>query len=136
MSSDTLQGSATEGIPKRRVAALIARRRQNIDTDGYVPEYTFINSDGDKIHRIEFERKDTGTVTVETNFSKMFAAAPSTTSNIDILWIEAEQAAEASADELERMNPHIPSNDEVLEQAVGRIEDEGLIPAWEVVDGE
>lgn len=135
-SSNT--STATEGITKRRIAPLLAKRKQNLDRDAHVAEekYTFVNDAGEKIHRIETDDPETGDKTIDVNVSKLLAATPSTTSNTEVLRIEAMQADEATDEELERMNPHIPSNDDVLEEVTEAIESDGLVPAWEVVDGE
>lgn len=123
------------GITKRDVAPLIARRRQNLDRDTHVTDHTH-DADGEKIHRIEFGDKKEGTTeTIEANLSKLLGATPSTTSNLEVLRLEAEQVADAAPEQIQTMNPHIPANDAILETAIAAIESEGRTPAWEVCDG-
>ena len=121
-----------KGATKRYTTPLLVERRQNLPRDDHISEYTHTDENGDKIHRVEFEDDSGNTETIDANLSKLLAAAASTTSNVEVLRIEAQQAAEASDDELETMNPHIPSNDDVLDTATDAIESEGLTPAWEV----
>lgn len=135
--AETETETSTYGTTKREIAPLLARRRQNLDRDAHVTDHTHTNADGEKIHRIEIvDAKEGTTETIETNLSKLLAAAPSTTSNMEVLEIEAKQADEATAEELERMNPHIPSNDDVLRELLERLQSMDLTPAWEVCDGE
>lgn len=125
-----------DGVTKRYVTPLLVQRKRNLPRDEHVSEYTHIDENGDKIHRIEYDDEEKGTETIDANLSKLLAAAPSRSSNVEVLRIEAQQAAEASDDELEDMNPHLPSNNDVLDTATDAIESDGNIPAWEVVDGE
>ena len=130
MSTDTPETTATGGISKRRVAELIARRRQNI-TDDHVVGYDEIDENGHKVKTVKKDRTEAPKSTYTVDLTATTKTGPSTTSSLEILIIEAEQAADGR----DRMNPHIPANDEVLEQAVERIEEEDLVPAWEVIDG-
>lgn len=129
--------TTTEGVTKRRVASLLARRRQNLDRDGHIESerYDFQrDADRHKIRRVVVKNKETGDKTIDHDLTALEGAAPSTTSRLEVLQMEARQAAEADAEEIEHMNPHIPSNDDVLETATEAIESEGLVPAWEVCD--
>lgn len=117
---------------RREVGRLIAQRRAAID-DEHVTGHDKVNDDGQKIRELT-ERGPGGTSqTIEVNWSKLFTSGPSTTSNLDILYAEAEIAADAeSSDELGD-NPHIPATDDILEALRDRLENDDLQPAWEVV---
>lgn len=132
IETETSGRTDTAGVTKRRVALLIAQRRQNLPRDEHVTEYTHTDQNGDKIYRVEYNKKDGSTKTVDANLSRLLSAAPSTTSNLEVLRVEAEQAANGRTD----MNPHLPSNDDVLDTATETIKDAGLTPAWEVIDGD
>lgn len=139
MSSTTPRTSSDETDDRktrRHIAPLLARRRRNLQpNDAHVSEdkYNYTDTNGDKIYRIDMSHTETGPNTIDVNLSALLGAAPSTTSNVEILRTEAEQAAEATDDELADMNPHIPSTDGVLARATAAIESDGLTPAWEVV---
>lgn len=138
-AEDTEAETRTPGTTKRQIAPLLARRRQNLDRDGHITEerYDYHRSgDGHKIRKIVTEDKETGRDEQTFDLSALEGAAPSTTSNIEILEIEAKQADEATAEELERMNPHIPSNDDVLRAILDHLRPMDLTPAWEVCDDE
>lgn len=131
-SGDTTNPTTTT---KRRVAPLLARRRQNLPRDAHIAEdkVTHTDENGDKIHRVKIE-KDSGEVeTTDTNLTKLLGAAPSTSSNMELLEIEAKQAAEATDEERARMNPHIPSSDAVLRAILDHLRPMDLTPAWEVI---
>lgn len=107
----------------------LLEERRAVLNDDFITDFDKKNEDGDKIKEITVKRSSGETRTYEANLSKLGQAAPSTTSNIDILCIEAELAAEGRIG----TNPHLPSSAEVYEQAIERIEAEGLTPAWEAV---
>lgn len=135
-TAESSSGSETyKAVTKRRVGKLLGERKRNLSRDGHIESYNFTDANGDKIHRVEYDDKNTGTETIDANLSKLLAAASSTSSNIEVLRIEAQQAAEAGDNELETMNPHIPSTDGVLEAVSDVLEEADLVPAWEVVDG-
>lgn len=122
---------AETDIPsKRNVARLFGRRRQNLDRDGFVEDYGWIDEDtGRKMKEVVID-EDQGK-SYELDSTALFGAAPSRSSNIDHIRIEAELIAEGK----DLKNPHIPSNDDVLETALERLAEEGLTPAWEAIDG-
>lgn len=120
---------------KRRIAPLLARRRQNLDRDGHIERERVAyerDGDGHKIGQVIRPKKGgEGTTTVDIDLTALEGAAPSTTSSMRIIELEAEIAA----DEPERIkNPHIPTTDDVLRAALDHLRPMGLEPAWEVVD--
>lgn len=127
------QEQEQDPITKHRIALLLARRRQNT-ADNWIESYDYVSEDGRKIREVTTAGPEGETRTLQIDYSTMLASTPSTTSDIDILRIEAQIADERGDGNTGRMNPHIPSNDDVLAEAKARIEEDGLTPAWEVVD--
>lgn len=125
---------AHDGVTKRRTGPLLARRRQNLDRDGHVTCHDFVDEDGQKIREISRGGPEGTATSHRVNYSRMLGATPSTSTNLELLVIEARQVSEATPEEIATMNPHIPANDEILETATEKIRREGLIPAWEVCD--
>lgn len=125
------------GVTKRRTGPLLARRRRNLNRDAHITSDRFDHwreEDDHKIRRTVTEDKENGERVTDHDLTALEGAAPSTTTNLELLVIEAEQAAEADEADLPWMNPHIPANDEMLATAIEEIERAGLVPAWEVVD--
>jgi hypothetical protein len=132
--------STVVGVTKRDIAQLLGRRRQNLSRDGHIADdrVSFTrDEDGHKIGKVMRPKPGTKNQTIERDrdLTALEGAVPSTTSNLEVLRTEARQASEATDDELESMNPHIPSNDGVLETIAEELAEKGLAPAWEVVDG-
>lgn len=98
-------------------------------TDEWIEGHDEVNEDGDKIAVVPDEGPAGTKVDREVNLSKMFQSAPSRTSRVDILTIEAELVADGHDPD----NPHIPSSVDVLEEACDQISAAGHTPAWEVV---
>lgn len=103
---------------------LKALRRKELDDD-FITDYDKVEK-GDKIKEIVVPGPADTTKTIEINQSHLYRPAPSTTSDVEMLRIEAQM--EADGKEIE--NPHIPSSQDVLETAVEKIESEGNTPAW------
>lgn len=118
-----------QGASKRNIAALKARRRANT-SDEWISSHDHVDEEGRKVRAITKPGPEGTEKTYHVDYSAMLATTPSTTTNTEIIRIEAEQAAEGRED----MNPHLPANDEVLAEALTILEREGLLPAWEVVD--
>lgn len=123
-----------DGVSKRRIAPLLTRRKQNLDQDGHVSCYDYTDGNGQKIREFTRNGPEGTEKTIRINYSRMLGTAPSTSSNVEVLLAEPRQTVDSSPEEIETMNPHIPGNDDILETATERITDEGLVPAWEVVD--
>jgi hypothetical protein len=118
------------GETKRRIAPLLARRRENLDRDGHIEEFDHIDNDGHKIGLV-IRPDGTGSKEVGIDLTALGGAAPSTTANLDLLVIEARLLADGKPIK----NPHVPSNDGVLRAALDHLRPEGLTPAWEVSHG-
>jgi len=114
--------------PDAEVNRLLALARQRC-TDDWLDSHDEVNEDGDKVAVVPDEGPAGTTVDREVNLSAMYSPAPSRTSKVDILRIEAELVADGR----EPDNPHIPASGEVLETAREQIEADGNTPAWEVV---
>jgi hypothetical protein len=118
---------------RREVAPLLARRRENLDRDGHIASdrYDFRRDEDDhKIRRVEITDGETGDESTDHDLTATEGAAPSTTASIPLIVAEAELANEG----VELGNPHIPRNDRTLAEALDRLEDADLTPAWEVID--
>ncbi|MDS0258589.1 hypothetical protein NDI56_04080 [Haloarcula sp. S1CR25-12] len=106
-----------------RIEALCRRRRANIDMDWLGDDrYTKVDERGHKIRE----------QTADHDLTAMYKPGVSTTGQLWILRTEAELLA----DGVDLDNPHIPASEDILEEAVDKIEADGHEPAWEVVDGE
>ncbi|WP_331233216.1 hypothetical protein [Natronorarus salvus] len=127
--SETVERKAE--VTKRRVGALLGRRRQNLDRDGHIADYDEIN-DGRKVEKRKIAGPSNTAQTVDRDLTALFGAAPSTTTDPDLLVVSARIAAEKGPTD----NPHVPATDQVLDDALERMEREDLVPAWELVDGE
>ena len=126
MSSDTPE-STTAGVPKRRVAPLIAKQRQRIG-DTHITEFDRTDDDGHKIKKVKRPAVEGGLKEVDVDVTALYSPGISTTSNMEIIRIEAELADEGG----EVKNLHVPANDELLDQALDLLDDHDLTPAWEV----
>lgn len=107
---------------------LLAQRRKALPDDLDV-KHDKVTQSGDKIREVGFRGPNNTTRTVDVNVSQLYATAPSTTGNMDILRIEAELVDDGK----DLDNPHVPVNEDVQARAKDMIESEGLTPAWEVV---
>ena len=125
MNPDTPE-PATAGVPKRRVAPLIAKQRQRI-SDKHVTEFDKTDDDGHKIQKIKRPAVEGGMKEVDVDVTALFTPGISTTSNMEIIKIEAELADEGRDVE----NLHVPANDEILDRSLEMLEDHDLSPAWE-----
>ena len=76
------------------------------------------NGDGDLI-----KKDDNGN---ETNVSELFAPGKRKTSNVEMLVIEARLADENGPLD----NPAFPMGDDTAEEALARMDNEGIDPAW------
>lgn len=85
-----------EQITRERVAGLLADRRRNLPRDRHIEDHTHIDSNGEKIHHVEWEKQNGEVETIDANLTMLLGAAPSTSSNLEVLRIEAQQAAEAN----------------------------------------
>lgn len=134
ISNVDIDAKQDQETTKRRVAPLLAARRRNLDRDRWITSHTYTDADGDKIHRIEYEDKDQGTQVIDVNLSRLLSAAPSRTTDVDLLLTEAKLIAEGK----ELDNPHIPATDQILDEAIAQIgrANDDLTPAWEVVDSQ
>ena len=65
--------------------------------------------------------------TFEVNLSKMFRPGKRKTSNVQTLLIEARQAERTSDED---RNYAFPANSEIADEALDRMDEEGLEPAW------
>lgn len=126
MSSDT-PDSATAGVPKRRVAPLIAKQRQRIG-DAHIAEFDRTDDDGHKIKKVKRPAVEGGMKEVDVDVTALYSPGISTTSNMEIIRIEAELADDGG----EVKNLHVPANDELLDRALEMLADHDLVPAWEV----
>jgi len=80
------------------------------------------NSDGDLV-----VTEDDGVMEHETNLTKLFQPGKRKTGNVEMLVIEARLADENPDKD---RNPAFPVNSDVADEALERIEAEGLDPAW------
>lgn len=122
--------STDDAVTRRRVGQLLDERRKALPRDRHVTDHTHLDQNDDKIVRRVEKVKATGeTETRDTNLTKLLGAAPSTSSNREILEIETELANEG----VRVNNPHIPATDEILETIEEWCEERAMTPAWEIV---
>ncbi|KYH23715.1 hypothetical protein HAPAU_41950 [Halalkalicoccus paucihalophilus] len=130
--NDTDGNEAAETVTKRRVGKLLGEQRRRL-SDDVIRDYDEINSDGHKVKTVKKRDADGKEHEVEINLSRLLNPTPSTTSDIEILVVEARVNDEAGDGEVPIENPHIPAYDAILDRAEKRLDDEGLTPAWEVL---
>lgn len=109
---------------------LVAKRRRAIATHKLTADYpgTTRNDAGDTVREVTTD--DPTADTAEINLTQMFGPAVSRTGDVDLLYLEAELAADGRIGS----NPHTPIDAATREQARDRIEANDLTPAWEGVD--
>ena len=110
------------------VAKLLAKRRQTLTRDGFIESHDDVNDKGEKVTTKTVAAGGDTTKEIEISLTAMYQAAPSTTSDIEMLVMEAELVADGKTLD----NPHVPATVEALEQARKQIEQNGHTPAWEV----
>lgn len=120
--------SSTVGVSKRRVAPLLAKQRQMIG-DRHITDFDKTDEDGHKIQKVKRPDPEGGLNEVDVDVTALFSPGISTTSNLEIIRIEAE-LADVGRDV---KNIHVPANDEVLDQSIDMLRSHDLTPAWEVV---
>lgn len=116
--------------PDAEIKRLRAERRKaivnhRVEWDG---PNTKRDDNGDLIQEKSLQSQRGHTETVERNLSQLLRPAVSTTSDVEILVIEAELAADGRTPS----NPHVPSSKDVLQRAETNLESRGLTPAWEI----
>jgi hypothetical protein len=89
--------------------------------------YDTTNDDGEKIKEHTVNGPDGTSKTIDSNMTRSFQAAVSTTGDVDMLVLEAELKAD---DDHTIGNPHVPITTEVRDAALERITDQDLEPAW------
>lgn len=85
------------GVTKRRIGPLLGRRRRNLNRDAHITSDRFDHwreADDHKIRRVVIKKKNESNEVVESDLTALEGAASSTTTNLEVLVIEAEQAAE------------------------------------------
>lgn len=85
------------------------------------------DDNGELVLEREVSHPQGHTTTETTNLSRLFNAGKRTTGDVQILLQEARQAA---SDRPGPDNPAFPSTVKVTNEAVPRIKDAGLEPAW------
>lgn len=113
----------------QQVLPMLEQRRAQVD-DRYVQSHDATNANGEKVAEIKTTDPEGGTQTTHVNLSTLLTSGISTTSNMEIILIEAKMAAEGDFEG----NPHLPSNDRILEQASRVLGERGLTPAWELAN--
>lgn len=113
----------TELEPEIKV--LRAKARDSLPND-IVEDYDKINDDGDKIEVQTWTTRSGGEKETEHNLTAMYRPGPSTTGDVDMLVLEAEMMANGR----DLDNPHIPSTVAVKDEALERLADQDLEPAW------
>lgn len=99
-------------------------------TDDYNPPNVTLydratkNENGD----YTFKRETDGFGTIEVNVSELFKPGRRKTSNVKILVAEARIYADRENGD--GINPAFPTTNDVAEEALEKIENEGLDPAW------
>jgi hypothetical protein len=116
---------ATATDPEIKV--LKAKRRDELPTDEFITEYDGVDDNGHKYREQEVRGPADTSTTIKSDQTAMYQPAPSTTGDVGMLVMEAELLA----DGVDLENPHIPADEETLEQARQRIETNDLTPAWE-----
>lgn len=95
--------------------------------------YDYIDDDtGHAMKEDRIYHPEYGQLTAEVDQTVMYQTARRTTGNLDILLVEAEQAANGG----DIKNVAVPTSPETEELARRVLEEEGLTPAWEVADVE
>jgi hypothetical protein len=89
------------------------------------------NDNGDLVHETEYTHKQGHTVTERVNLTKLLNPGQRTTGDVDILVHEARQA---ESDRHGPENPAWPTNGDIANEAIQKIVDEGLTPAWKDSD--
>ena len=85
------------------------------------------NDNGELVHKTEYTHKQGHTVTEKVNLTKLLNPGKRTTGDVNILVHEAEQA---ESDRKGPENPAWPTNGEIANEAIQKIVDKGLEPAW------
>lgn len=120
-------------VSRRKTGQILAERRVAVkQSDDYITNYDKINQDGRKMGIRKKQHKDPEVYTavkVEFDLTTLLAPGASTSSNVELLFLEAKIADE---NEDYDGNPHVPTRDSVYDEAVEKIEAAGLVPAWEV----
>jgi len=88
------------------------------------------NDDGDLIYEREIPGPQGTTQTEEINVSALFTPGQRKTGSVEHLLVEARLYDEEEGNG----NPAKPVNAEVAKQALGRMEQEGIEPAWRQVE--
>lgn len=88
------------------------------------------NEDGYLIWEREFESQSGTSTTVECNATHLFQPGERQTGSVDILVTEARLADNGE----HGGNPAKPADGDILKTAMAKMEQEGLRPAWEVVE--
>lgn len=83
------------------------------------------DDNGDLVYTKEIEHPQGFTQTKETNLSKLLKPGKRTTGDVEMLLHEARQHEESGVD-----NPAYPADRDTLNEAVPKIKDAGLEPAW------
>jgi hypothetical protein len=110
-----------------QIARLVAQRRKTLPTDAFVTDHDGTDERGHK-YREHVVAGPGGTEhTVQSDLTAMYQSAPSTTSDMELLMIEARLIDDGT----DLQNPHIPATEELLARARDKIDAEGLTPAWE-----
>jgi len=109
------------------IKVLRAKARDNLPDD-IVNEYDEIDDDGNKLEVETYSGPTGKDQEIKHNLTAMYWPGASTTGDVDMLVLEAEMRA---GDEYELSNPHIPATVEARNEALDRMQSEGLSPAWE-----
>lgn len=105
---------------------LLSNRRANL-SDAHVTDYDKLNEDGDKIRIEKLQGPQGMEKELERNYTHLFQDAPSRTGTVSLLVLEAELADDGK----DLANPHIPTGEDTLRDALNQMETKGLTPAWE-----
>ena len=95
-------------------------------TDIAILEEAERDENGVLVYEHTIQKPNGETKTHKTNVSALLTPGERTTTSIQNLLIEARMVDDGKEVE----NPWIPGNEEIAEQAIERIEREGLEPAW------
>jgi hypothetical protein len=131
MSAGSFAGAAIDRDPAIKV--LVAKRRDTLEED-FIDEsrYDRIDDRGHKIRELPTASPAGTDVTIDSDVTVTHRPTPSTTSDVEMLRLEAEMLA----DGYDLDNPHLPDTEDTLEEAVAAIKSDGNTPTWEVLDGE